>query len=232
MKPTKPLLALFLALALCFSILALPASAEDEPPAEEPAAVNWDDFYFTVQPESQEGAYGTKFTLTAEVHLPEGVTQVYYSWSPSGGLLPSSQTFVVAPRDEHYPGIWFQSGSGRFHCQVRAYGEDGTARYFTSEDATITVTSWFPNWENMKDRYRSSDWYRNRQKFMSRFIDNALFAALFASVIGIAPMTLIVSLFGKSLLYGLLAVPLLPVGLLLFPFIFTGAFLYFMIAAR
>jgi len=74
MKITKRVLAILLALALGVGLL-VPALAAVEPPS----SVDWDEFYITVQPQSQTIPYKADVILSIEVNVPEGV-EVSYQW--------------------------------------------------------------------------------------------------------------------------------------------------------
>ena len=136
MKHTKRILAVLLTLVLALG-LAMPAMA----------AVNWNEFRITRQPQNQTIRYGDSFTLSVEVNVPEGVV-VSFQWQlADGGVLPvetaNSAELQLSPGDPGYPA---QNFSGTFRCVITAYEKDDDGnvisdKTLTSETVRVMVTT-------------------------------------------------------------------------------------------
>jgi len=114
MKFTKRILATLLVFVLALS-LALPT-----------AAVDWNEFRITKQPENLTIKHGDSFTLSVEVNLPTGVTDVEYQWynrslNPIGNA--TSPELHLNSGDPHYPeDSRFGGGSSaQFQVWITAY---------------------------------------------------------------------------------------------------------------
>jgi len=128
MKQFKRLLALGLAFALAIG-LALPTMA----------AVDWDDFRITKQPQGLTIKQGDSFTLSVEANIPDGV-EVEYQWYREGGAWGELAIKIVDattpdlhqnPNDSDYPDANMYH---EYHCMITAY-ENGNAA------STRTLTS-------------------------------------------------------------------------------------------
>jgi len=131
MKQAKKCLALALTLTLALT-LALPAAA----------AVNWEDFRITRQPQSMTIIHGESFTLSMEVNVPDGV-EVEYQWrrSPVGGSEDSSTRIYgatepdlqLSSNDDHYP---FRNNYYDYYCEITAHGKDADGNELSSQTLT------------------------------------------------------------------------------------------------
>jgi len=131
MKFTKRILAVFLTLALALG-LALPTMA----------AVNWDEFRITKQPQNLTIKHGDSFTLNVEVNVPDGV-EVEYQWHrllPIAGAT-ASELEIGSDDTFLYPNA---NGSEYYFCKITAYEKDadGTtlaSKTLTSDRACVTA---------------------------------------------------------------------------------------------
>jgi len=153
MKFTKRMLATLLTLALAFA-LALPATA----------AVNWDEFKITKQPQDLTIKHGDSFTLSIEVAVPAGV-EVEYQWyrSPFAGSENDStrisgattSLLQLSNTDTNYPPV--RNSYYIYHCEITAYEKDtsGTeisSKARTSDKARVTVEEKEKNfWDKVFD---------------------------------------------------------------------------------
>jgi len=119
MRFTKRMLAVLLTLALALS-LGLPAVA----------AVDWNEFRITKQPENMTIKQGDSFTLSVEVNVPEGM-EVEYQWCRiHGGSIDienaTSPDLRLGPDNSNYPqNNKFGGGdSERYECQITAYAKN------------------------------------------------------------------------------------------------------------
>jgi len=148
MKQTKKLFALLLTLALALS-LALPTMA----------AVNWDDFRITKQPQSMTIIHGDSFTLSVEVSLPAEVVDVEYQWYRrfmSGGSTPIAGATAAelhrGSNDSDYP---FKMNYNEYYCEITAYEKDAggkelSSKKLTSGSARVTAKEKEPTfWEKL-----------------------------------------------------------------------------------
>jgi len=130
MKITKRLLAAVLTMALALG-LALPAMA----------AVDWDAFKITKQPQDLTIKHGDSFTLSVEVSVPAGVEVEYqwYRWMNGGGPKPiDGETAAIMIRksnDSDYPS---ENRFYEYHCEITAH-EEGTGNLskLTSNKARV-----------------------------------------------------------------------------------------------
>jgi hypothetical protein len=154
MKFTKRILAALLTLALALT-LTLPAAA----------AVNWDDFRITTQPQSQTIIHGDSFTLSVEVEAPAGV-EVEYQWylrTRGGGSKPiegaTAKDFYCSSTYIEYP---YVNNYDEYYCEISGYEKDtdGTvlsSKVLTSGRARVDaerevkkLTFWGKIWETIK----------------------------------------------------------------------------------
>ena len=117
MKHTKRTLAVLLTFALALSF-ALPTMA----------AVNWDEFRITKQPQSLTIKHGESFTLSVEVAVPVGVDEIKYQWY-NKSLNPienaTSSKLHFSPDDSYYPTDGRLGGSSaEFQVWITAYIKD------------------------------------------------------------------------------------------------------------
>ena len=93
MKITKRIFATLLTFALALS-LALPTMA----------AVNWDDFRITKQPQGLTIKEGESFTLSVGVNVPDGA-EVVYQWECDGSIIEGATApeLTIGPGDRYYP---------------------------------------------------------------------------------------------------------------------------------
>jgi len=132
MKKAKRILSALLTLALALALaltLALPAAA----------AVNWDDFRITKQPQNLTIKSGDSFTLSVEVNVPAGVV-VEYQWRfIPGGREPiegaTGSELSLAPGDRYYPS---QDGLDDvrvgYECVINAYEKDSGGNIISSRN--------------------------------------------------------------------------------------------------
>ena len=117
MKFTKRMLAVTLTLALALS-LALPAAA----------AVDWNDFRITKQPQNLTIKYGESFMLSVEVNVPAGVEVEYQWYTGSSSKITGATTseMHLGPNDHFYPENYRYGGASTdFICEITAYEKDG-----------------------------------------------------------------------------------------------------------
>jgi len=141
MKHTKKLLTLLLALALGLGLGAPAAFAQ--------TTVDWDDFYILTQPQAAIVPYGSSFTLSVEVNVPEGVKVVSYVWRPYIGTLGAGTGSVLhlSPGDYAYPEAYrpYLAATEYYHCIITAVEEDangnpvGSPWELYSQNAGVTV---------------------------------------------------------------------------------------------
>ena len=132
MKFTKRMLATLLTLALALG-WALPTMA----------AVNWDEFRITKQPEGMTIKHGESFTLSVEVNVPDGV-EVTYRWQCKGVFIENANTreLRLGPDDLYYPSFERLGGNETsYQCWITPY-EDGNAipmRIRTSNTVNVKI---------------------------------------------------------------------------------------------
>jgi len=121
MKHTKKLLALLLTLALALPF-ALPATA----------AVDWNEFKITKQPQDPRITHGEILTLSVEVIVPDGV-EVEYQWRHFGVDIENSNApeIHIAPDNPSYP-RWAGSEDS-YRCWITAYEKDGGGNVISSQ---------------------------------------------------------------------------------------------------
>ncbi|MCL2106236.1 MAG: hypothetical protein FWH26_04140 [Oscillospiraceae bacterium] len=193
MKHTKRLFAALLTLALALPI-ALPA-----------AAVNWDEFRITTQPESRYIKHGGSCTLSVEVNVPAG-TEETYQWFhyPEGDWVPitgaNASELEVSPGKSYYPKYdFFGNFSTSFYCEITAYEKD-------SEGTVIST------------RKRESNW-------ASVYTDRAFLAKVFLFMA--EPFTYAYHTIGEAIEEALWVFPpLIPVIVLASPLIFPVLLIY------
>jgi len=115
MKHTKKLLALLLVLLLAFG-LAMPATA----------AVNWDEFKITKQPQGLTIKEGESFTLSVEVNVPAGL-EVEYQWRRGSTFIKNatSPQLHLSPDHPMYPPDGRLGGvEVSYDCWITAYEKD------------------------------------------------------------------------------------------------------------
>jgi len=114
MKFTKRILATLLTLALALT-LALPAAA----------AVDWNEFRITKQPQDMTIKYGDSFTLSVEVDVPDGV-EVEYQWYRGSKIEGATDSSLHGtPSDPYYPEYSSLGGDNEiFECWITAYEKD------------------------------------------------------------------------------------------------------------
>ena len=117
----KKLTALLLTLVLALVLTAPAAFAQEE---ENQSTINWDDFYIITQPQARKSIYaGESYTLSVEVHIPEGVEVEYRWWSfGHGGVLSGNTEAVlqISPDDS-----WVRREENEFACDIIGYEKDG-----------------------------------------------------------------------------------------------------------
>jgi len=127
MKLTKKLLTLLLTLALALS-LTLPAMA----------AVNWDEFRITRQPQDLTIIYGESFTLSVEVSLPAGIVDVEYQWFRRGNWIISIQGATEPELRLSHGDLQYASFKSNdvYYCEITAYEKDGDGNELSSKTLT------------------------------------------------------------------------------------------------
>ncbi len=138
MENTKKVVSVLLCLVLVFSAFTVSASAQE--------TVNWDEFYFTKQPQDVVITNGESFTLSVEVNAPEGV-ELSYHWNPSfyGDAKQETDTLTVNKGESRYPSLKSAYGFEReYYCTVTATqkGEDGRVinrKTIESDRATVSI---------------------------------------------------------------------------------------------
>ena len=136
MKFTKRLFAVTLIMALALG-LAMPAAA----------AVNWDEFRITGQPQGKTVTYGESFTLGVEVAVPEEVEAVEYHWYREAEAIEGAAApeLRLGPGDREYPSYARDNTgwNGKYYVKVTAYETDGDGSVVSSElrsnDVTVIV---------------------------------------------------------------------------------------------
>ena len=139
MKHAKKLLALLLALALALGIAIFAMAEEPDVP------------YIVTQPQEQTYAYGTAFTVSVQVYLPEGWTaeyQWYFNSLSITGLsyfeLPgaTASSMRLSPGDYGYPHEPFRPympTDDLYYCQIIVRDENGVSTNLTSEVVRISI---------------------------------------------------------------------------------------------
>jgi hypothetical protein len=175
----KKLLATLLTLALALS-LALPAMA----------AVNWDEFRITKQPQDLTIKHGDSFTLSVEVNVPDGVHEVTYQWY-NKSLNPienaTSSELHFRPDDSYYPTDSRLGGSqAEFQVWITAYIKN-------ADDVVVVVRRILSNTVSVQ----------TERTALGKFLDVTIapFGYAFSSVIATAPVS--VPLFPLAYLYWL-----------------------------
>jgi len=135
------LLALALALTLAFS-LTLPASA----------AVNWNDFYITKQPQGLTIKHGDSFTLSVEVNVPADA-EIKYQWYCGSNRIENAvnSELHLGPDDRYYLEDYSLGGSSAsYMCEITAQ-EIGNSdkRTIWSNSAHVTTERSF--WGKLLD---------------------------------------------------------------------------------
>ena len=132
MQHTKRLLSLLLTLILAFG-LAVPAvfaQEEDDPRS----TVNWDDFYIVTQPQQEQSIKkGESFTISFDVHVPEGVEVTYEWYGIADGffkMTTAGPALVCNPGDTQYPVLDSTLlpnavGSASYGCWITCREKDG-----------------------------------------------------------------------------------------------------------
>jgi len=125
MKFTKRMLAMVLTFALALS-LALPAMA----------AVDWNDFRITKQPQNLTIKQGESFTLSVEVNVPVGVEVEYQWWRGSTPIENATSVQLhLVPDDPMYPPIGrLGGGEVRYECIITAYEKDSVGAVITTRN--------------------------------------------------------------------------------------------------
>ena len=136
MKHTKRLLATLLALVLALT-LALPAMA----------AVNWNEFRITRQPQNLTITHGENIILNVEVNVPEGVV-VAYQWRVNGVPIENATSAVLqlGPDSPRYPN--YAGAIADFRVRITGYEKDNdgniiSSRTLESNFAIVTTTRTF-----------------------------------------------------------------------------------------
>jgi hypothetical protein len=121
MKFAKRMLATLLTLALTLA-LALPAMA----------AVNWNEFKITKQPQDPKITHGEILTLRVEVNIPEGV-EVEYKWWHFGVHIENSNApeIHISPDNPRYP-RW-EGSDDYYQCGITAYEKDNGGNIISSQ---------------------------------------------------------------------------------------------------
>jgi hypothetical protein len=136
MKKTKRILSTLLALVLSFALafsFALPAAA----------AVNWDDFRITKQPQNLTIKHGDSFTLSVEVAMPVGA-DIKYQWYGGSNRIANATAseLHLGADDRYYPDDDRLGGaSSSFFCEITAYDEDNGGDKRTIWSDTVHVTT-------------------------------------------------------------------------------------------
>ena len=90
------------------------------------AAVNWDDFRITKQPQNLTIKQGDSFTLSVEVNVPTEV-EIEYQWRCFGEFIENATTpdLHLSPDDPDYPKYEPLGGiSTSYECWITARGRD------------------------------------------------------------------------------------------------------------
>jgi hypothetical protein len=135
MKFTKRMLATLLTFALALS-LALPVTA----------AVNWDEFKITKQPQNLTIKHGDSFKLSVEVTVPAGV-EVQYQWYNEGSLIEgaTAQDLHLGSSDPYYPKFDGTKSIDYYQCRITAHDKHNItiSQTLTSNYARVTTEKTF-----------------------------------------------------------------------------------------
>jgi len=98
------------------------------------AAVNWDDFRITKQPQDLTIKHGDSFTLSVEVNIPDGV-EVEYRWQRGSSYIEGATAPELHLRtdDSFYPEFSRLGGDlADYVCDIIGYEKDAVGNVISS----------------------------------------------------------------------------------------------------
>ncbi len=138
----KKIISIMLSFAMIIAAVPCMAFAD-----EAESHVNWDDFYFTNQPQYLTTEYGEAFSLSVEVNVPEGAEITGYQWYYNDGINRlcegcNSPTLTVNEGDPYYPAKDIYGNQRvKYHCVVTAAEKDSEGNVISSGEITSKNSS-------------------------------------------------------------------------------------------